>query len=257
MNIDVKNLEGATIKQVPLPQQFQEPYEPGLIQRAIQIIRDNQRQAYGAMYYAGIQGVSAKLSRRRRNYKGSYGHSISRAPRKTVWRRGMQFGWIGALAPGTRGGRRANPPKSERIWERKINKKEKQKATRSALAALALHKKIFVIESKFETLTKTQELIAALQKVGFKDELARTSNIKTRPGKGKFRGRRHRTKQGPLIILADKKPIEQAARNIPGLQTVQVRNLNASYLTQGDQPRITIWTESALQKLEKEHLFTK
>ncbi len=255
MNIDVKTIEGAKVKQIALPAQFSEPYEPGLIARALAVIRNNQRQPYGAMYMAGIAGVSAKLSRRRRNYKGSYGHSISRAPRKTTWRRGMQFGWVGALAPGTRGGRRSHPPKAERDWSLKINKKEKQKAIRSALSVLATQQKMVVVENKFETLAKTQDLSAALVKLGFQNELARLNETKIRPGIGKLRGRRHRTKQGPLLIVAKKSPVEQAAKNLPGIETIHVQSLNTLALTHGSEPRQTIWSEEALQLLTKNNLY--
>ena len=46
--------------------------------------------------------------------------------------------WVGAFAPGTVGGRRAHPPKSEKIWSKKINKKENAKAIRSAISATLL-----------------------------------------------------------------------------------------------------------------------
>ncbi len=255
MNIDVKNLEGKTVKQMALPAQFQETYEPDLIRRAIDALLSHLHQPYGAMYHAGLQGVSSKLSRRRRNYKGSYGHSISRAPRKTIWRRGMQFGWVGAQAPGTRGGRRANPPKPERDWTRNINKNERRKAVRSALSALVQHNKIIVLESPIETVKKTQELITIFEKIGLTNELTRTSVTKIRAGAGKLRGRKHVTKQGPILVLAQKNSVESAIENIPGFESVQVRNLNAFHLTHGNQPRLTIWSEEALHKLEKEKLF--
>ena len=54
-----------------------------------------------------------------------------------MWRRGTQFMWVGALAPGTVGGRKAHPPKASKIWNLKINKKERAKAIRSALGGSA------------------------------------------------------------------------------------------------------------------------
>ena len=52
-----------------------------------------------------------------------------------VLKRGTRFNWMGATAPNTVGGMQPHPPKAERIWARKINKKERRKAIRSALAA--------------------------------------------------------------------------------------------------------------------------
>src|SRR3989344_4135276 len=126
MKADVYGLDGKKTGSIDLPEQFNEEYEPDLIKRSILVIEAARRQAYGTMTKAG-QGYSAKLSRRRRDYKGAYGKGISRVPRKTMWRRGMQFGWVGAIVPGTVGGRKAHPPKQWKDWTHKINKKERQK----------------------------------------------------------------------------------------------------------------------------------
>src|SRR3989338_5928768 len=98
-----------------LPQQFSEPLREDLIKRAVEALRANRRQKYGADPRAGKKS-SAKLSRRRRDFKGAYGHCISRVPRKTVSRNGAHFNWVGAYAPGTVGGRRAFPPKTVKNW---------------------------------------------------------------------------------------------------------------------------------------------
>ena len=36
--------------------------------------------------------------------------------------------WVGAFAPGTVGGRKAHAPNAEKIFDKKINKKENRKA---------------------------------------------------------------------------------------------------------------------------------
>ena len=72
---------------------------------------------------------SAKLSKRRRAYRGSYGFGISRTPRKILSKRGRRLGWVGAVAPNTVGGRRTHPPKAEKIWREEINTKERRKNT--------------------------------------------------------------------------------------------------------------------------------
>ena len=64
--------------------------------------------------------ASGKIRHRRHRWKSHYGRGISRSPRKTLWRRGTQFYWIGATAPGSRGGRQAHPPKGIGK-EKKIN----------------------------------------------------------------------------------------------------------------------------------------
>ena len=122
----------------------------------------------------------ANLSRRRRDFKATYGRGISRAPRKIVSRRGSQMVWIGAFAPGTVGGRRAHPPKSSKIYFNEINKKENRKAIRSAIAAslnIELiksrgHKFInapLIIEEKLETISRSKDLVNILTKIGLKN----------------------------------------------------------------------------------------
>ena len=256
MKIDVVNLEGKKIKSIDLPAQFNEDYEPNLIKRAIIVIESRIRVPYGTMKSAGLD-YSAKLSRRRRNYKGAYGKGISRVPRKTMWRRGMQFGWVGAMAPGTVGGRRAHPPKSEKIFDKDINVKERKKAIRSALSGLVKKNRINIIENTFENLTKVKETQKILENLGFKNEMKRTKDKTVRAGKGKRRGRKTKAKQGPIVIVSKKCNLTKVIGNLPGFEIEVVNNINTKLLTKGHrEPRPTIWTEGAIEKLNKEALFT-
>ena len=117
----VVNFEGNKVKEIILPRQFSEPYHPNLIKRAVWTIQNNDRHPYGSKERAGLR-YSSTLSKRRKDYKGSYGKGLSRTPRKVMWRRGTQFGFMGATAPGTVGGRKAHPPKAEKVFIKKINK---------------------------------------------------------------------------------------------------------------------------------------
>jgi large subunit ribosomal protein L4e len=140
MKIPVLDKTAKEVGKKELPKQFDEEIRPDLIRRAVLVVQANSRQPYGSDPNAGMM-VSAKLSRRRRDYKGSYGMGISRTPRKVLTKRGTRFNWVGALAPNTVGGRRAHAPKAERIWDKKLNVKEKRKALRSALSA-TMHRDI-------------------------------------------------------------------------------------------------------------------
>jgi len=73
-----------------------------------------------------------------------------------------------------------------------------------------------------------------------------------RAGKGKHRGRKTKQAVGPLIVIAENKGIVNAASNIPGLDVVTVKNLNAEILAPGTHPgRLTLWTNGAIEQLEK------
>ena len=266
MKVDILNLEGNKTGTIDLPKQFNEEYRPDLIKKAVLVIQSNNRQPYGASTRAG-KDYSAKLSRRRRKYKTPYGRGGSRMPRKTIWHRGTQFGWVGALAPGTIGGRRAHPPKAEKIWEKKLNIKERRKAIRSAITATldkALIKKRghlydltpLIIEDKFSNLEKTKDVLLILKKIGLEKELKRIEKKKVRAGKGKNRGRKYKIKKGPLIVVADKCNLEQSSVNLQGFDIVRVNKLNTELLAPGtDAGRLVIWTNKSIERLEKEKLF--
>ena len=131
MKLPIYTLTKSETGKKDLPVQFSELIRPDLIERAVFTIQSNKRQPYGADPRAGLRHCG-NLSRRRNNYKTSYGHGISRVPRKILSSRGTRFNWAGAIAPGTVGGRRAHPPKADKVWSQKINKKERRKAIRSA-----------------------------------------------------------------------------------------------------------------------------
>lgn len=254
MKIDVFNLEGKKEKSIDLPEQFSENYEPILIKRAVLVIEANSRQPYGAMEEAG-EGASSKLSRRRRNYKGTYGHGLSRVQRKIMWRRGTQFGWVGASAPGTVGGRRSHPPKSWRNWGLKINDKERRKAIRSALAGLVENKLLYVVDSRIEDISKTKDFNDLIGAMGLND-IERAKDAKARAGKGKTRARPHKVKQGPVIVVSKKCNLTKVVSGIRGFNVIDVSSLNAKLLTSGhERPRKSIWSEDAVEKLGKERLF--
>jgi len=158
-----------------LPKQFSESVHPDLIKRAVITIQSHKRQPYGASPEAGKR-ASAELSRRRRKYRGSYGMGISRVPRKIMSRAGTRFNWVGAFAPGTVGGRRAHPPKAEKIFSVKMNTKENRKAIRSALSATLdkeyVNKKHIVpdnypviIESNSEEIKTTKDALSLKKKI--------------------------------------------------------------------------------------------
>jgi large subunit ribosomal protein L4e len=267
MKLKILSKENNETGSVELPTQFSEEIRTDIIKKAVHAIQANRRQPYGSDPRAGMKS-SAKLSRRRRDYKTSYGHGISRVPRKILSARGSRFNWVGAFAPGTVGGRRAHPPKAEKQWDKKINTKERRKAIRSAMSATMLKDIVqkrghkvpnnypFIIDKSFEDLTKTEEVKKILYLLGLNEELERVSERKIRSGKGKMRGRKYKTKIGPLVVVSGPCNLQKAARNIPGIDVRSVKSVNAELLAPGaDVGRLTLWTDSAIEKIKKENLF--
>lgn len=253
MKLKILNLNKTETKKIDLPTQFYEPVRTDIIKRAFLAIRSNTRQPYGAKPEAGLR-ASAELSRRRRKYRGSYGIGISRVPRKILSRRGTRMNWVGAVAPGTVGGRRAHPPKAEKKWSQKINTTERRKAIRSALSATMNVELVkerghnppnsypFVITDDINNIKQTKKLTETLTKIGFKEELS---------------GAKSKNKKG-LLLVTTSNDLKKTFSNLPGFEAVNVSDLNVKLLAPGGVPgRITLFTQSAIQELNDKKLFTK
>ncbi|MBU0470436.1 MAG: 50S ribosomal protein L4 [Nanoarchaeota archaeon] len=253
--------------EVELPSQFLEEYRPDLIKRAVHALQSAARQRYGTDPLAGMRH-STKLSKRRRKYRGCYGFGISRVNRKIFSRRGTRFNWAGAFSPQTRGGRRAHPPKAEKNLEKKLNIKENKKAIRSAMAATLVKSIVeerghkipieypFLLDSSLEDLNKTKDVEKVLTDLGFGEELERSLVKKIRAGLGKLRGRKYRRKKGILVVVSGECPLLKSAKNVPGVDVVEVKSLNAELLAPGAVPgRAALWTQKAVEAVGKEKLF--
>ena len=267
MKLNILGTTNNRVGEMNLPSHFDEELRPDLICRAVLAIQSHKRQVYAVSKMAGKR-ASAKLSRRRRDYRGSYGFGISRVPRKILTRRGTRMNWVGAFAPGTVSGRRAHPPKTEKIWWQKINKKERAKAIRSAIAATVAKEIVqgrghivpndypFILDDKFESIGKAKQIVEAFSKLDLSKEMERVRVKKVRAGKGKSRGRKYKKKIGPLVVVSKMNNVFKALQNLPGIDVVEVRNINVELLAPGTKPgRLTLWTRAAINILEKENLF--
>jgi large subunit ribosomal protein L4e len=267
MKLNILNQEGKKTTEKQLPSQFSEEYRPDLIKRAVHALQSSARQRYGASPDAGMRH-SSELSKRRRKYRGCYGAGISRVNRKIHSRRGTRMYWVGAESPQTVGGRRSHAPKAEKMLEKSINKKERRKAIRSAIAA-TINKDLvsqrghfipteypFILDNSFETVQKTKEIQKLLLSLGFKEELERSLIKKIRAGLGKLRGRKYKRKKGILIVVSDECPLLKSAKNIAGIDIVKAKSLNVNLLAPGAMPgRVTLWTEKAIDDIAKDKLF--
>lgn len=265
MKAELLSMEGKKEKEITLPEQFDTEYRPDVIKRAVIAMQANSRQSYGVTQTAGKR-YSARLSRRRRQYRGSYGKGISRIQRKIMSRRGAHINMVGAFTPGTRGGRKGHPPHASKIWALKINDKERKMAIRSAIAATAnkeivaarstFSKVPLIIASGIESLSKTQDVEDLLLRLGMEKEVARIKEQKIRAGRGKTRGRKYKSKSSVLFVVSGKCALQKSARNLGGVDVSSVKTLNAELLAPGAVAgRLTVWSEKAVEMLAKERLF--
>ena len=260
MKVAIYTTKGDKKGEVTLPSVFKEKIRLDLVKRAF--LASMTKVPAGATDRAGKRS-SATLSRRRKDYKTGYGRGTSRVPRKTMWRRGRQFGYVGAWAPGTTGGRRAHPLKPSENVKRLINQKERILAIKSAIACTVdpsivkgrQHKFAFlpiVIEDLFESTEKTKDVKGILEKLGLNDELKRVGKRNVRAGKGTRRGRKYVTKKGPLLVVSDDCALMRAARNIVGVECVTIKGLNVKKLAPGGVPgRLCVYTPKSLEVLAK------
>jgi len=168
-----------------------------------------------------------------------------------------------------RKGRMFAPTKVWRRWHIKVSVDQKRYATCSALAASSVaplllargHRishipevPLVVADGDFKGIEKTKFAVEFLNNLGLADELKKVVNSKhVRVGHGKARNRRYQQAKGPLIVHnknRDNSTIEQAFRNIPGVELANVSRLNLLSLAPGGHVgRLIIWTESAFNEL--------
>ncbi|MDK2990751.1 MAG: large subunit ribosomal protein L4e [Methanoculleus sp.] len=247
MKAQVRTLTGEIAHEIDLPEIFTEEYRPDLIKRAVLALQSTRFQPHGTNPYAGMRTSAESW--------GS-GRGVAQVPR-------LKNGSRVARIPQATGGRAAHPPKVEKILVKEINRKEKQKALRSAVAASTYQDLVrerghlfegdlpLVFEDRFEEITRTGDVIAALSALGVYADVERAkSSKKVRAGRGTMRGRRYKQRKSVLIVTGSE-PL-RAARNLAGVDAVTVSQLNTELLAPGTQAgRLTIWTESAIRRLEE------
>jgi len=200
MKAKVLDISGNVLREVELPAVFSEEFRPDLIKKAVLSLQSRRFQPKGTSKLAG-KDTSAE--------SWGPGHGVSRVPRIKTGRRA-------ARVPQAVGGRRAHPPKAEKEILKKINKKERWKALRSAIAATADPSLVkarghkfsedvslpIVVENALVTLSKTADVEAFLKVVGIWEDVLRAKRKKVRAGRGKMRGRRYRRKKSVLFVIS-------------------------------------------------------
>ncbi len=250
----VYDLSGNFVEEVKLPSVFKTKYRPDVIRRAVLALQSTRRQSYGSDTLAGKKS-SAHYHGKRAYRFSMMNKELARMPRIHGKGAGV-YALRARVAPHTVKGRRAHPPKVEKVWVKKINQKENLFAIRSALGASAnleivnkRHKATeapIIFLDTFENVTKTKEAKSIIAKL-LPKELERSSQKKIKAGKAKMRNRRYHKKKGPLIIVSKDCSLLKAGRNIPGVELCIANALNAEMLAPGTQAgRLLILTKTAL-----------
>ena len=257
---------------ITLPESFNSALRDDLVKLAVASSRANRRQAYGSRRHGGkrkpMSGMKHSVE-----WWGK-GRGVSRIMRRTGQSRAAQN-------PHTLGGRRAHGPKVEKEWGRKLNSKERRQARNSALTSttdleavstrghrfseeisvlpIILGNYVEVRDGKSEEFdietfnhgSATRKIIAIFNELGLGDDLQRARDGRNiRAGKATMRGRVHKTPKSLLLVVNKKSGLAKAARNLPGVDVVAAKDLNAEDLAPGgDVGRLTVFTKSAVEAL--------
>ena len=247
--VNIYSVKGVTKRKIKLPIAFDEGFRLDLIRRAVKSARANRRQPYGPSPMSGMSHSTSTWGK---------GRGAARVQRLVDGRRAVE-------SPNNVGGRRAHPPTADKVWAEKVNKKERKKARRAALAVLTDPEAVakrghrfdskftlpLILEDEFENVQKTKNAMEVFKKIGVYDDIIRAMNGKhVRAGKGKSRGRRYRIPKSVLIVASDDALIANGVNNLTGVDIVTPDTLSIEHLAPGGDPgRLTIITESALKAM--------
>ncbi|MBU5688965.1 MAG: 50S ribosomal protein L4 [Candidatus Aenigmarchaeota archaeon] len=262
MKANVYDLNGKVKGQIELPSVFSTPLREDVIRRAFLALQSQQRQAYGTDPEAGLRSSAHYHGKRRMRYQ-MINRDMARLPR--LHRTTPHLTFRVRLVPQAVKGRRAHPPKVEKILAQKINNKELMLALKSAISAscnIDIVKKRghkvdgiklpIIFDDSIQKIKKAKEFEQLLEKIGLDKEIERCKDRRERAGRGKMRGRRYKNKKGPLLIVAKDEGVLKAARNIPGVDAVLAEDLSVEDLAPGAHPgRITIWSKSAIEAIKE------
>jgi len=240
---------------VCLPAVFRAPVRPDIVNTIHNEVAKNKRQPYCVSEPAGHQ-TSAE--------SWGTGRAVARIPR--VRGGGTHRSGQAAFGNMCRGGRMFAPTKTWRRWHRKVNVAQKRFAICSAIAATGVPSLVMakghqiqgipevplVVADSVQGIAKTKDAVAFLRRNKAWADVAKVyASRRMRAGKGKLRNRRYVQKLGPLVIYDQDQGVTKAFRNIPGVDCIQVDNLNLLKLAPGGHVgRFCIWTEAAFKKLD-------
>ncbi len=247
--VHLLGLDGKQTAIVALPLAFSQPVRPDLIHRAVVASQSNRRQPYGTSPTAGL--------RHSVEWSGK-GRGVARTPRLMESMRGAQ-------SPNTVGGRPAHPPRVDRIWTKKINRKERRLAFASALAATresklatarghavphGLHLPV-VLDDGAEEISSAADARVLLEHLKLWPDIERARNATHlhRSGRARRRGRVRRTPRSLLFVTsAPNKAL--GFRNLAGVEIVSAGRLDTEDLAPGGTAgRLTLFSRGAVESL--------
>lgn len=248
--LTVYDLSGNAASEVELPPVFNYPLRMDVIRRAFHASLTSRIRPKGRDLLAG---------KRRIGESWGINRSVARVPRLDNGR--------AVIAPMTKGGRLAHPPRVNAKVHEDVNSKERLLAIVSALSAtsevkivksrghVVNHEQLpVIVVDDFEKINITSDAKKVLMSLKLWDDVVRAQEkTKIISGKGKMRGRKYREPKSLLIITSScDVPVAKALRNLPGVDVVAADNINVELLAPGGSPgRLTLITLKALDIISR------
>jgi len=261
MKAHVYSVDGKKDKEIDLPKVFDERYLPKVIARAVIAKQSRRLQPKGNDVLAGLR-TTAEYIGRRKAFRTGINRAMARLPR--IKRGGGGLGQV-RIVPQAVGGKRAHPPKTEKVLVKQINKKEMALAIRSAIAATTSKELVearghvvegvpevpIIFEDKLGEIKKTKDAVKALESVGLGKDLERGRRKKVRAGKATRRGKKYKRKKSVLVVLSKG---GKALKNVPGVDVMNVKRMDIEELAPGSKAgRLTVYTVSAINQLGEKY----
>lgn len=261
MKSEIYSIEGKAEKSVELPSCFSDVVRPDLIKRAVLSDESKLYQPKGAFPRAGLQ-TSAVYDGRKEDFGSLKNKGQAKLPRE-VGAKG-QHGKVKRI-PSAVKGRRAHPPKAQKILVELMNEKEYNKALRTAVAATTsvelakarghvfdAKKLPIIIDNAFEAMKRTKDVLAVFEKLGIAADVSKAKlNTKSLSGTRKTRTTSRYVPKSILVVVKDGSVLK-AARNLPGVDAVKVSELKVRHLAPGTHAgRLTLFSANAIEELKK------
>ncbi|MEM3431127.1 MAG: 50S ribosomal protein L4 [Candidatus Micrarchaeia archaeon] len=257
VSISLYSQNGSPTGKIELPDIFKTEIREDLIRRAVLSEESEKLQPKGTFPRAGLQ-TTARYVGRKEAYHSLKNRGIAKLPRELYPK-----GRIGRVrvVPWAVKGRRAHPPKVEKVLVERINKREKRKALHSAIAATANKELVgkkhilpkidipIILDDSCESLSKTKDVVSLFEHLDLIKDIERAEE-KTKRNNGRKGG--VKTPKSILLIAGKDSKLLKAAKNLPGVTVTTIDNLKVSDLAPGGVPgRLTVWTKSAIENLNK------
>ncbi len=259
MKAQVLSIAGEKVEEVDIPPQFNVEVREDLIVRAVRSELSKTYQPKSPYRWAGME-TSADYIGNKDAYRTMKNRGHAMLPHEKLPK--GRYGRVRRI-PFAVTGRRAHPPKVEKVVEEKINKKEYAKALWSGLAATiskhavkdrtgAEYNVPYIIVDDLESISKTKDVIKLLQNLNLLDDVKKSVASKKRITgvRRKRLGRAYRVRKSVLFIVSKDCNILKSASSIPGVDVVEVGKIKVRDIAPGGKAgRLVVWSKSAFIKM--------